>query len=277
MGLQGKAVDLGRGEAPAQNIVQEEVVQLVGPHQVLRLLGDLPLHGGQQLRGDGGIQNILQHVVEGLVLAGVVPGKIAHQMAHQGLGDGGVDAVHAHMVAVVGAPAQRQLTEVAGADDNAAGLVGDVHENLGALPGLAVFKGDGVVFHIVADVLEVAADTVGNVDGAQGRAHLFGKDDGVIFGAVGGAEAGHGDGDDLAGRAVQHLHGKARNQDGQGGIQAAGKADDGGPGAGMLHALLEAQRCDKQNLAAALVPVRLTLGHEGHGGDIAGELRFGKG
>ena len=277
MGLQGQAVDLGRGEAPAEDIVQEEVVELIGTHQVLGLLGDLALDGGKQLGRDGGIQNVLQNVVEGLVLAGVVLGQIPHQVAHQSLGDGSVDTVHAHVVAVVGAPAKGQLAEVAGADDDAAGLVGNIHQDLGALTGLAVLKGDGVVLHVVADVLEMAADGGGDVYGAEGCTHLLGQDHGVILGAVGSSEAGHGDSDDLAGGTVQHLHGKAGDEDGQGRIQAAGKADDGGLGAGMLHPLLQAERGDEQDLPAALVPVLLPLGHEGHGSDIAGELGLSHG
>ena len=135
-------------------------MQLIGAHQVLRPLADLALDGGQQFRRYRGVQNILQHIVEGLVLAFVVPGQITHQMAHQCFGDGGVDAIHAHVVAVVGAPAQGQLGKVSGADDEASGGVGDIHQDLCPLPGLAVFKGDGVVRHIVANVLEVAADGI---------------------------------------------------------------------------------------------------------------------
>ena len=246
-------------------------MELIGPHQVLRPLADLALDGGQQLRGDGGVQNVLQHVVEGLVALRVVPGQVPHQMPHQGLGDGGVDAVHTHVVAVVGAPAQGQLAEVAGADDDAAGGVGDVHQHLCALPGLAVFKGDRVVLHLVADVPEVAADGVRNVHGPQGGAQLLRQDDGVVFRAVGGAEAGHGDGHDVRHGPVQHLHGKAGDQHRQGGVQPAGEAHHGGLRPGVLQPLLQSQRGDQQNLPAAGVPVLLALGDEGLGGNVAGQ------
>ena len=90
-------------------------MELVGPHQILRLLGNLPAHSGEQLGGDGGVQDILQHAGQGLILLRLVPGHVGHQMAHQGLGYAGVDAVHAHVVAVVGGPAQGQLGEIPGA------------------------------------------------------------------------------------------------------------------------------------------------------------------
>ena len=60
-----------------------------------------------------------------------------------------VDAVHGHVVAVVCAPAECELAEVAGADDDASELVGVVHEDLCALARLCVLVcdigGDAVV------------------------------------------------------------------------------------------------------------------------------------
>ena len=57
-----------RPEAPAENIVQEEVVELIGPHQVLRPLADLTLDRRKELRRDRRVQDILQHVGQILVL-----------------------------------------------------------------------------------------------------------------------------------------------------------------------------------------------------------------
>ena len=120
-------------------------------------------------------------------------------MAYQGLGDPGVDSVVAHVVSIVGTPAQGQLGEVPGADHQPAGLVGDIHEHLGALSGLAVLEGHVVVLHGLADVLKVDLHRPANVDGLEGAAQPLGQQHGVGPGAVGGAEAGHGDGDDVAG------------------------------------------------------------------------------
>ena len=199
-------------------------MELVGPHQILRPLADLPLDRRQQLRGHGGIQDVLQHVRQLLVLVQVVPGHVVHQMAHQGLGDGGVDGVHAHVVPVVGAPAQGQLAEIPGADDQSAVLVGHVHEHLGPLPGLGVLKGHVLVLHAVADIPEVAANRVPDGDGVEGGPHALRQKHGVVPGPVRGAEAGHGHGDDVAGRPVEHPHGQGGNQQGQGAVQAAGEA-----------------------------------------------------
>jgi len=68
------------------------------------------------------------------------------------------------VVAVVGGPAQRQLGEVAGADDEATGAVGGVHQLEGAHTGLPVLEGDVQHALVLADVPEVAVDGVGDVD-----------------------------------------------------------------------------------------------------------------
>ena len=251
-------------------------MQLVRTHQVLGFLADLPLDGGQQLRGHRGIQNILQHIVELLVLFRVVPGKIPYQVAHQRLGDRAVDAVHAHVVTVVGAPAQSQLGKVAGADDQAAGLVGDIHKHLSPFPGLAVLKGNGVVLHVVADILEVAADGSGDIHGFEGSAHTLRQDDRVVLRAVRGAEAGHGDGHDVRHGPVQHLHGKSRDQHRQSGVQATGEAHHRGLGPGVLQPLFETKGRNQQNLPAPGIPILFTLGNEGLGSNIPGQLGLGQ-
>ena len=138
------------------------------------------------------------------------------------------------MVAVVGAPAQGQLGEVPGAHHQAAALVGDVHEDLGPLPGLPVLKGHVVLAHGLADVLEVAADRLSDVDAPEGGPQALGQLHGVVPGAVSGAEAGHGDGDDVAGRAFHQVHGHAGDEDGKGGVQPAGEPHHGGSGPAVL-------------------------------------------
>ena len=73
------------------------------------------------------------------------------------------------MVAVVGGPAQRQLGEVAGADNEAAGAVGSVHQLEGAHTSLSVLEGDVQHALVLADVGKVAVDRVGDVDLGEGN------------------------------------------------------------------------------------------------------------
>ena len=158
---------------------------------------DLPFLGGEQLRGDRGIQDIPQDSGQLRIAALGLIGGVGGEVAHQSLGDGGVDAVHGHMVAIVGGPAQGQFAEVPGADDQSPTLVGHIHQHLGALPSLAVLKGDGKIFHRLADIPEVDLYRLADVHRVELCAHAFGQDLSIGFGASGGAEAGHGDGQNV--------------------------------------------------------------------------------
>lgn len=76
-------------------------------------------------------------------------------MAHKRLGHARVDGVHAHVVAVIGSPAERQLRQVARADDKTASLIGQIHQNLRTLAGLAVLVSHVLHGRIVLDVLKM--------------------------------------------------------------------------------------------------------------------------
>ena len=80
---------------------------------------------------------------------------VLHQVSYQRFGNGGIDTVHAHVVAVVGGPAKCQFAHVARAHHEASRLAGSVHEHLGAFARLGVFVGQVVHAGIVADVAEV--------------------------------------------------------------------------------------------------------------------------
>ena len=138
-------------------------MQLIRPDEGFRFLCDLArLVCGQKLRAYRRVKNVEQDAPQARAF-GVLGGS-ADDVAHERLGDARVHAVHAHMVAVVGRPAERKLAEVARADHKTARAVCDVHQFQRPDAGLRVFICD--VQHILAltDVGEVAADGVGDGD-----------------------------------------------------------------------------------------------------------------
>ena len=235
-------------------------MQGIGTDQVLGLLGDLAFRiGGQQFGADGSIQNVSQHGFRG-----GEGGHIGHSLddpADQGLGNGAVDTVHAHMVTIVGAPAQGQFGQVTGTNHNAVDHGSVVHQDLGALTGLGIFKGAVVDIDIVTDVLKMKGNSILDADllgiDAQGAHQL----PGIVIGAVRGAEAGHGHTVHVGDGTAQLAHGLHSHQQCQGGIQTTGNADDrialncGKP-------LLQAGNLDLEDLQAALHPLLLRIGHE---------------
>ena len=94
---------------------------------------------------------------------------------------------------------------------------------------------------------------------------------------MGGAEAGHGHGQHIAGGAAQLFHGADGYQQSEAAVQTARDADDRRLGVGMLEALGEAVGLHFQDQLTALGPAALVVGDERRGVYPAGELRLGEG
>ena len=152
------------------------------------------------------------------------------------------------MIAIVGAPAQRDLAQIARAQHEAADLVGIVHDDLRALAGLAVLVTDIVYIHAVADIGKVLRDSGADRDGEHGAADALHELFGVALGARARAKARHGDADDAlfvpAGQVIGIGGGKKSKR----GIQTAGNADDQLLSSDLLHAANQALSLNVQRI-----------------------------
>ncbi len=178
-------------------------------------------------------------------------GYIPHEMAYECLWYAHVDAVHRHVVAVVCAPSEGQLAEVAGADDESSHLVADVHENLRALSGLRVLVGDIVDGRVVTDVTEVLSDGLGNVYLADGDAKFAHERHGVVVGAVGSSESRHGDPYDASSVKAEEIEGAHAYQQCECGVESAADAHDDMLCVGVVEAFGESHDLDGEYLLAA--------------------------
>lgn len=189
-------------------------MQLVGPYQLLGVLGDSSFFAGwQQLGADRRGDYIEQNLADRIVLTYL--GHPSQKHLDQGFGQRGVQTVHRHLVAIVGRPAQCQFAQVARAEDHAVLHVGDVHQDLCPLPGLGVFVGGRLFFGVESDIGEVlfAGFADGNFAGSDAQAAHQG--DRVAVGAVAGAESGHCDADDafaVEPEAIESPHGDQQGQ-----------------------------------------------------------------
>jgi hypothetical protein len=199
---------------------------------------------------------------------------------HEGLGDAGVDAVVRHLVAdAIGAPAERQLGQVAGPKDDAAALVGGAEEEVGAQAGLDVLEGDVVDLRAlaggVAQVLEHLSCGRADVEFLPRDRQGLHEGDRVGLGALARREAGHREAQDVGARQAEAVARLGSDDERVGGVEAAGDADDdlgralrvegfarraAGDGA---QPLLEAADLDVVGLVAVEGEPRLVVGHEG--------------
>ena len=128
-------------------------------------------------------------------------------MAHKRLGHARVDGVHAHVVAVIGSPAERQLRQVARANDKTASLVGQIHQNLRTLARLAVLVGHVLHGRIMLDILKVLLHGSMDRDLAEAHTQVTSERLGIRLGAVRRAKAGHGNRRDTRARQPQCIEG----------------------------------------------------------------------
>ena len=94
-------------------------------------------------------------------------------MTYQGFRYTGIDTVHAHVVSVVGGPAQSQLAQIAGTHHQSGKLVCLIHEYQGTDSGLSVLKGHIQIFRILVNIFKVLQHRVLNVDFAEGDPQLL--------------------------------------------------------------------------------------------------------
>ena len=269
--MERERVHLPRAEAVTQDLIQEEVVKLIRADEVFGLLADLAVAGRrQQLRAHRGIEDVVQAAGEVRVLGCI--GDELDEVAHQRLRDACIDPVHGHMVGVVGRPAECELTEVAGADDDAVRLIRDVHEDLRPLTGLRVLVDHGMVLRVVPDVLEMLQHRGLDIDLAQRRMQESRQRHRIVVGAVRGAEGRHGHRDDVLAREAQHVEGARDDKQREGRVEAAGDADHGRLTAGVLESLLQSECLDREDLIAAGIALRSATRYERLRVDIAPEV-----
>ena len=167
------------------------------------------------------------------------------------------------MVTVIGGPAERQLGQVARADDKTAGLVGQVHEDLRALARLAVLVGHVLDCWVVLDVLKVLLHSRVNRDLAEAHAQIAGERLGIRLGTVRRTKARHGDGRDTGTRQAQGIERTNSHEQRQRGIEAARKTDDGRFGTRMGQACLKAGGLQVEDSLAALGQVAVVCRDKG--------------
>ena len=153
-------------------------------------------------------------------------------------------------------------------------LVGDVHQDLGALSCLGIFIGHIGHAFIMADITKMLPYRRRDGDGAQRNAQPFAQDFGVGAGADGGAEARHGDGDHIGAGAPQQVQRADGHQQRQGGIQPAGNAQYRLGAADVLQTAAQPLGLHGQNGFAALPTLGVVGGDKGVRVDKAGQGRF---
>ena len=278
---------LGRPESVAQHVVEVEILQLVRSDRVFRLLAGLRVGCAgrivrNQLRTHLGIEDGEQRRTAFRRQEFLMRDPV-HEVLDERLRHTRVDVVVRHVIAyAVGAPAQRELAQIAGADDDAAVEIGEPEQVAGALAGLHVLEGD-VVHRLataewMAQVGQHLLAARADVDLARGAAD--GRHELVCLGqrAVAGREAGHGEAEDVGARKLQSVHCLRADQQRMGRVQPTRYADHHLVDVTGLQSLHQRLHLDVEDFTAALVERRCAGRHIGKTFDSAAQAaRHGDG
>ena len=164
------------------------------------------------------------------------------------------------MVGIVSAVAHGDFGKIARADHDPVPLVGHIHQDLCAFPGLRVLVHDIALFRIVAYGAEMLHACFSYVDFEQRDTKFMAEPAGISQRSMRRAETGHGDGDHISGAFPCQRHGFDGDQQGQGGIQSARDADDGSATTDMTQTLGQTASLNGDDLVAVVVLFRFPVG-----------------
>ena len=268
-GVLGQERDLRGAEPVAQHVEEREVLQRVRPDRRLAALHGLVVavvSTGHELGGDLGVEHVGEHVTH---LGRELPRRHhpPDQVLDQRLRHARVDVVVRHLVAdAVGAPAQRQLREVTGAQHDPAALVGRPEEVVGAQPGLHVLERH--VVHRLAcrermpQLAQHEPRGLGDVELGERHAERLGQADRVALRAVARREARQREREDVRARPLLPVHRLGRHDQRVGRVKAARNADHDLGVRERPQPLLKACDLDVVGLEAVLGKARRVGGHE---------------
>ena len=246
-------------------------MQLVRTYQILGYLGDVAVFvRREKLRAYRSIVNAHQDLAE--VCAADSSRVVLHDVTNKRFRNGSVHAVHRHVVAVVGSPAERKLRKVSCAYYHAVFSICEIHEYLGALPCLTVFVHHIVVALVVADILEVLLYRIGNIYHAQPCPEQLAEPLRVAAGALCRTEAGHCDRQYIRRGSAEQLHSLHAHQQRKRGIQPAGNSDHQRFRVGVADALFKPMCLHCEDILAALVGLRRGIRNERSAAHYSGKL-----
>ena len=200
-GAPGEKGDLAGREAVARRVVEIEVLQFVGTDDVFSALRGLARHEfGRNLRREYVVKHRDRVGAEARIARAP-----ANEVLDERLGHGAVDVVMRHLVAdAIGAPAEREFRQIAGADHDGAMAVGEPEKERAARAGLHVFIGR-VVDLLAArgrmiDIGKHPPAGVGNVDFLRRDAERAHQPPGAVFRALRSGEGGQRIGENVLSR-----------------------------------------------------------------------------
>ena len=157
-------------KARTHKMIKEEIMQNVRSDNILGFLFYLAVFRGDKLGAYGCCKNILKNFF-GFPFA--VFRDMPHDIPYERFGNGCVNAVHGHMIAVIRCPTEREFGKIARPHDESSVFVRYIHKNLRAFSRLRIFVSHVGYFFVLSDVFKMTSYGIGYIDLAESYAELF--------------------------------------------------------------------------------------------------------
>ena len=166
-------------------------------------------------------------------------------MTHQCFWHGSVHAIHRHVIPVIGGPSKRKLRQIARTDDHTAALICKIHQYLGTLSRLSVFKSHIMIIHFLSDIPEMKRYRLADIDFHKLCTELIDKLTCIIICAVCCSETRHCNSHDLFAVKTEHIKGTDRHKKCQCGIQSSGYTHNSCLTMGMCQTFFKSHRLNR--------------------------------
>ena len=152
-------------------MIKEKIVKHVRPDDIFGFLLYFAVLGRDEFGAYGRCENILEYLFR---FAFARLRNVGDYVTDERFRHGRVDAVHRHMIAVIGCPAESEFGQIARSDDKPARFVGDIHQHLSAFSRLRIFVSHvGDVFALT-DIFEMASHRFRDINFSESDVRLLG-------------------------------------------------------------------------------------------------------
>ena len=235
-------------------------MELVWTDKVFRLLGNITFVVSRlQFWRDRCLHDVIQRLAYRFIFSSL--GSIAYKILYKRFRNTGIHGIHAHVVTVIGTPAQRKLAEVARTDDKSAQLITQIHQDLRAFTSLCILIRSVMYTRIVTYILEMLQYGSRNINFTDCHSKILHECHGILIGTVSGTEPWHGDTYNALTVESQLVKSLGHNEQGKCGVKSTADTDNSSLAVGMNKSFSQSADLYIEDFLTGILHV-LRLGNE---------------
>ena len=171
-------------------------MKLIRAYKIFRFLPDLSgFISRSKFRTDRGIYYIKQSHTRFFV--NTTLGHIAHHVLNERFGNTGINAIHTHVITIVGSPSQGKFRKVTGPYNNSAQFITQIHENLCSFASLCIFISHIMHGNVVSYIFKMLLNCICNANFPYCHTKTSHQGNGITISPICSTEAWHRHADNI--------------------------------------------------------------------------------